>query len=50
MSCRFHKTEVRMSEFETRDFNEYESSYETSPKPFYAFGCSHGVCESTCVM
>jgi hypothetical protein len=49
MSCRFHKTEIRMEEFRTRDFNEDEFSYKTSPEPFYPFGGSDGLNGSTCV-
>jgi hypothetical protein len=49
MSCRFHKTEIRMKEFENRDFSEYELRYKTSAEPFYPFGGSQGVSGSTCV-
>src|SRR5262245_23245847 len=49
VSCRFHKTEIRMKDFTERDFSEYESKYKTSPEPFYPFGNSDGLDGSTCV-
>ncbi len=49
MSCRFHKTEIRMKEFAERDFSEYETKYKTSPEPYYPFGSSEGLDGSTCI-
>ena len=49
LSCRFHKTEIRMKDFVERDFSEYEAKYKTSPEPFYPFGNSDGLDGSTCV-
>ena len=49
MSCRFHKTEIRMKEIAERDFVESETKYKTSPEPFYPFGNSDGLNGSTCV-
>ena len=49
ISCRFHKTEIRMREYEIRDFNEYQFNYKTSPEPIYPFGGSEGSNGTTCV-
>ena len=49
MSCRFHKTEIRMRDISSRDFSEYEFQYRTSPEPFYPFGGSGGLNGSTCI-
>ena len=49
MACRFHKTEIRMQEFQDRDFNEYQFSYQTSPAPSYPFGGAGGLPGSTCI-
>jgi hypothetical protein len=49
MSCRFHKTEVRMKDYNERDISEAQVEYRTSPGPFYPFGGSDGLQGATCV-
>ena len=47
--CRFHKTEVRMSEYFERDIEESPTPFKTSPSPFYPFGGESGLTGKNCV-
>ena len=49
VSCRFHKSEIRMKGIAERDFSEDEAQYKTSPEPFYPFGGSDGLNGRACV-
>ena len=49
LTCRFHKTEIRLTEFVDRDFKEYQFRYKTSPAPSYPFGGQAGLIGSTCI-
>jgi hypothetical protein len=47
--CRFHKTEIRMSEYSGRDAQEGPFPFKTSRSPFYPFGGESGATGKNCV-